>query len=134
MANPNSYVDTLDNVNMHLKDICNALASDNCQFDILMTKKGQSATDPYSTAYTLQTLEFDSKDVIQTLLKLTAADYIENIKDDRKPGSPDFRVFGIKISNREIYIKEKMRAESCIFCISFHFAEYPLKENPYKNF
>lgn len=133
MQNPNSYIDSYENVNAHIREVCNALASGECQLDILPTKKGQFETDPFSTAYTMQTLEYDSSDVKRTLASLTAADYIESIKDDKKLGSPDFRVFGIEISGKEIYIKEKLRSENKIFCISFHFAKYPLKDKPYNN-
>ena len=133
MRNPNSFTDSRENVDTHLKEINNALASHKCQLDILFTKKDQLETDPFSTAYTLQDLEYDSSDIKRTLMELTAADYIESVRDNQKPGSPDFRVFGKEISGKEIYIKEKLRNNDEIFCISFHYARYPLKHKPYAN-
>ena len=132
MVNSNSYIDSKEKVEIHLRAMREALQSDSCQQDILFTKRGQPETDPFSTAYTLQTLEFDSSDIKHILANLTISDYIESIKDTVNTNSPDFRVFGIVQSGKEIYIKEKLRTQDKIFCISFHFAQYPLKEKPYK--
>ncbi|MCH5342425.1 MAG: type II toxin-antitoxin system MqsR family toxin [Acetatifactor sp.] len=131
MTNPNSFIELKENVQRHLEDVKNALDSPNCQIDILPTKKGQSETDPYSTAYTMLKLEYDSSDVKEVLKKLKVEDYIESIKDNRKIDSPPFWVFGTEISENQIYIKEKLRDHNNIFCVSFHFPKYPLKKGPY---
>lgn len=133
MPNLNSYIDSRQNVADHLENLRKALLSKSCQLDILPVKKGQSETDPFSTAYTLLKLEYNSSDIKRELAGLKVTDYIESIKDSVKIGSPDFRVFGIIRQGKEIYVKEKLRTENNIFCISFHFSEYPLKNRPYWN-
>ena len=132
MANTNAYTDSEENVIEHLKLLKAALQNPKTQLDILPHKKGQLDTDVYSTAYAMQTLEYDSRDVRNKLLNLKVSDYIENIKDDKHLSSPDFRVFGICVNGRDVYVKEKFREECSIFCVSFHFPQYPLKNRPYK--
>lgn len=58
---------------------------------ILLTKGNESDTDPYSTAYTMQELEYDTGDVKRVLEQLTVEDYIESMKDSIKPESSHFR-------------------------------------------
>lgn len=132
MVNTNAYTDSKENVIEHIKLLRTALNSPKTQLDILPHKRGQLDTDAFSTAYTMQTLEYNSKNVRNELMNLEVSDYIENIKDNKHLGSPDFRVFGINISGRDIYIKEKLRDKFCVFCVSFHFPQYPLKNRPYK--
>jgi len=132
LVNTNAYTDLEEHVMEHIKALKITLSNPKTQFDILPHKKGQLDADVFSTAYTMQTLEYDSKDVRNELLNLEATDYIENIKDDKHLSSPDFRVFGINVNGREVYIKEKLREEFSVFCVSFHFPQYPLKNRPYK--
>ncbi len=132
MQNKNAYQDSQENVEAHLERLRCALSSENYELDILQAKKGESYTDPYSTFYTIQELGFDTEDIRDVLMNLTAEDYIESMMDSRESGGEDFRVFGINIGGREIYIKEKLRASAYVFCISFHFAKYKLKERPYR--
>lgn len=132
MPNENAYRDSRENVEAHLERLRCSLNSEHYELDILPAKKGESYTDPYSTFYTMLELGFDTEDIRDILLNLTAEDYIENMMDSRKSGGEDFRVFGISIAGREIYIKEKLRASAHVFCISFHFAKYRLKERPYQ--
>lgn len=131
MKNRNAYVETQEAVEKHLADLKNALRSKECKLDILFKKKGQTDTDPYTTIYTMNKLEYLPDDIKQELQTLTMAEYKETMKDSKHPGSSPFYVFGKRIAGREVYIKEKLRNETNIFCISFHFAEYPLKSSPY---
>lgn len=64
-------------------------------------------------------LNYDSGDVRRELLALSIDDYIENMKDDRHPDTPDFRVFGKTLNGFQIYIKEKIRSTKGVF--AFHF-------------
>lgn len=130
MANQNSIQDAQADIDHHLSQLRSALDSPNCEIDVLLKKKGETESSPYSTAFTLQQLGYDTEDIKNTLYKLTISDYIETIADTVKTGSR-FYVFGIEIEGKEIYIKEKLRAERNIFCISFHFAKFPLKNKPY---
>lgn len=132
MSNPNCYVSSKEDVERHLMELKKALSSKQCTLDILPTKKGEQETDPYSTAYTMQELEYDGADIRNTLKTLSLSDYKETMKDIRRPGLADFWVFGKVIEGAEVYIKEKLRSDTHVFCISFHFAKYPLKESPYK--
>jgi len=47
--------------------------------DILMRKKTESPTDPYTTANTLLALDFDKYDVLNQLMSLNVSDYLRNI-------------------------------------------------------
>lgn len=102
--------------------------------DIMMKKKNESPIDPYTSANTLLALEFDKNDVLNQLLTLEISEYMETFIDDMNNSLPPFFAFAKSIKNRDVYIKAKIRnRQSCkVFCVSFHFARYPFKENlPY---
>ncbi len=59
---------------------------------------------------------------------------METFIDDKDNSLPPFFVFGITIKNGEVYIKAKIRdRKNCkVFCVSFHFARFPLPiKRPY---
>lgn len=102
--------------------------------DILNKKKSEAPTDPHTTANTLLALSFDRNDVVHQLLNLDVTDYIETFIDDKEASLPPFYTFGKDIVSREVYIKVKIRDRKNrkIFCVSFHFARYPLlSRRPY---
>jgi hypothetical protein len=102
--------------------------------DILPKKKNESPTDPYTTFNTLQALDFDRHDVKNQLLALDITEYMETFIDDKDNSLPPFFAFGKTIKNREVYIKAKIRdRKNCrVFCVSFHFARFPLpNQRPY---
>ncbi|MDT3699454.1 MAG: hypothetical protein RO469_08495 [Thermincola sp.] len=102
--------------------------------DILPKKKSELPTDPYTTANTLLALDFDKNDVVNQLLALDISEYMETFIDDKNNSLPPFFAFGKTINNREVYIKAKIRdRKNCkVFCVSFHFARYPLpNQQPY---
>lgn len=102
--------------------------------DILPKKKNESPTDPYATFNTMQALGFDKNDVLTQLLALDISEYIETFIDDKDSTLPPFYAFGKIIKSREVYIKAKIRdRKSCkVFCVSFHYARYPIPTNrPY---
>jgi hypothetical protein len=96
--------------------------------DILLKKKTELPTDPYTTFNTIQELEFDRYDVMNQLLALDLSDYMETFIDDKDDTLPPFFAFGKVIKSREVYIKAKIRdKKTCkVFCVSFHFARFPL--------
>ncbi len=96
--------------------------------DILLKKKNELPTDPHTTFNTMQALEFDRYDVLNQLLALDIAEYIETFIDDKDNTLPPFFAFGKIIKSREVYIKAKVRdKKNCkVFCVSFHFARFPL--------
>ncbi len=102
--------------------------------DILPKKKNEAPTDPYTTFNTMQALGFDRHDVLTQLLALDISEYMETFIDDRDNSLPPFFAFGKTIRSQEIYIKAKIRdRKTCkIFCVSFHFARYPISASkPY---
>lgn len=102
--------------------------------DILLKKSSELPTDSYTTANTLLALDFDKNDVVNKLLALDISEYMETFIDDKDNSLPPFFAFGKTIKNREVYIKAKIRdRKNCkVFCVSFHFARYPLpNKRPY---
>lgn len=121
-----------------LKELKELLTSPKFDFskdlDILMKKKSESPIDPYTTANTLLALDFDKHDVQNQLLALELSEYMETFIDDIDNSLPPFFAFAKEIKNRDVYIKAKIRdRQNCkVFCVSFHFARYPLPKNlPY---
>lgn len=103
--------------------------------DILLRKKNEAATDPYTTVNTLLALDFDRTDVVHQLMSLETEDYMETIIDNKDQGLPPFYTFMKAVSCRDIYIKVKIRdsLKKKVFCVSFHFARYPIHMDlPYK--
>lgn len=103
--------------------------------DILLKKKSESVEDLYTTANTLLALEFDKADIRNQLLALEISEYMETFIDDRDDTLPPFFTFAKSIKNRDVYIKAKIRdRQNCkVFCVSFHFARFPLPEKlPYR--
>jgi len=83
---------------------------------------------------TLLELDFDKEDIWQHLLSLNLSCYIETIVDDKDKMLPHFFAFAKTIKCRDVYIKVKIRDKlnGKVFCVSFHFARYPIpKVLPY---
>lgn len=102
--------------------------------DILPKKKLEIPTDPFTTANTLQALEFDRYDVFDHLMALDISEYIQTMIDDKDHSLPPFYAFNKSIKTKDVYIKVKIRdrANRKIFCVSFHFARYPVNDrSPY---
>lgn len=79
-------------------------------------------------------LDYDTEDVKNELKLLCKEDYIETIIDNKNSSKPPFWVFGKEISSKEIYIKVKIRNKESnkVFCVSFHYARFALKNRPFK--
>lgn len=121
-----------NDVRIFLKELKEVLTDPNFDIakdlDILAKKKNELPTDPYTTFNTMQALDFDSHDVINQLLALDVSEYVETFIDDIDNSLPHFFAFGRTIKNREVYMKVKIRdRKNCkVFCVSFHFARFPL--------
>lgn len=108
--------------------------------DIVLIRKKLNDDDqsPYTTENTLLKLEYDTTDVIEELLQLTVGEYYETIIDQRASEERIVRffVFGRMIQGKMVYIKVRIKQNKMrefVFCISFHFAGYPMMKFPYAN-
>ena len=106
----------------------------NKDLDVILKKKNENTLDPYTTQNTLLKLDFDKNDIADTLKKLSVEEYIETGKDRKDISSPEFYIFGKEVQGNLIYIKIKIRDKinHKVFCVSFHFARYPISNFPYK--
>ena len=106
----------------------------NKDLDVILKKKNENSLDPYTTQNTLLKLDFDKNDIADTLKKLSVEEYIETGKDRKDISSPEFYIFGKELQGNLIYIKIKIRDKinHKVFCVSFHFARYPISNFPYK--
>ena len=132
-----NFISTQEEVNEFLKEQKEIISSNNFNvekdLDIILKKKNENWLDPYTTQNTLLTLNFDKYDIVDTLKSLTDRDYIETGNDIKNNQLPKLYIFGKEIQGRVIYIKIKIRDKinHKVFCISFHFARYPLTKFPY---
>ncbi|MFA7673662.1 MAG: hypothetical protein WCY62_07400 [Clostridia bacterium] len=132
------FISSEDDVKEFLKELKAVLTDPTFDIskdlDILPKKKDESPIDPYTTFNTMQALGFDRHDVLTQLLALDISEYMETLIDDRDNNLPCFFAFGKTMKSREVYIKVKIRdRKSCkVFCVSFHFARYPITtDRPY---
>ncbi len=134
MQKPLSYRTPVGEVKKFLRELHRILSSTNFTLDILPFKKGEDRSDPYTTENTMADLDYDDTDVIDELMKLTTSNYIESIADNRSPLDNPFHVFGTDICCRDVYIKVKIRdcESGKVFCVSFHYARFPLTVFPHK--
>ena len=128
----NSVVEDIEQVIIFLQALKQVLCSESfdCErdLDILLSKKTDPHNAGYTTAETLAVLGYNKKDICDELLALSEHDYYETVIDDIDPTLPKFYSFGKTIQAREIYIKVKIRdkLKGTVFCVSFHFAKYPM--------
>lgn len=132
------YISARNEIEVFLKELGEVLTDPSfnlkTDLDILLKKRHESPIDPYTTENTLLALDFDRGDIKQQLLALDINEYIETFIDDQDSTAPPFFAFGKVIDNKAVYIKVKIRNRTkCkVFCVSFHFARYPLPTNrPY---
>ncbi len=118
-----------------LKDVLtNPKFNVSTDLDILLKKSKELPTDPFTTFNTMQALQYDRHDLVSQFMALDVSNYMETFIDDKDNTLPPFFAFCKTIENREVYIKLKIRdRESCkVFCVSFHFARFPLPaQRPY---
>ena len=133
ILNANKRIDSREVVRRFLDDVKHLLMSpefDRHQdFYIKLIKHNEDPLDPFTTQNTVIELEFDSADVIDVILSLELDHYLETVIDDKPNETLPFFAFIKTIEQREVYIKIKLRSglRSTVFCVSFHFARYPIK-------
>lgn len=122
------YIESKGAVITFLKELQKILLDSNMKLTI-QTREDKEYR--YTTDYCLEQLGYDKSDVIKELLQLNIKDYVETCDDLRNKKSNRFYVFGKVIQKREVYIKVKIESydNKKILCMSFHFAEYPLKRS-----
>ena len=128
----NSVVEDVEQVIIFLQALKQILCSESFDYerdlDILLSKKTDPYNAGYTTAETLVALGYNKKDICDELRALTEYDYSETVIDDIDPTLPRFYTFGKVIQTRDVYIKVKIRDKinGTVFCVSFHFAKYPM--------
>jgi len=132
MAKEDSYIESIEDAGYFLKQLHLFLASENCQLDIQRKRKDEDPLDPNSTINTILDLNYNEADIKEEILALTLRDYIKTVKDIKRAGSPDYRIFSKQINNRDIYIKLKINSLNRIHLMSFHYAIHDLEDKPYK--
>jgi len=127
-------------VKTYLDRLKYALDSGSVTFKIQKHRKiDKNRDNKYTNSYTIGKL-FPNEDVVEVLGKelslLTIEDYIETVKDTKRPKKSEMRVFGKKYSGEDVYIKIRVALASqfdyggnFIFVMSFHYAEWDFKEN-----
>lgn len=120
------YKESITAVQSFLKELNRILSDPTSKLEI---QPREDKAWEYTTTYCLQTLGLDTDDIKSIVLKLTEKNYIETCDDERNKKANRYYVFGINIDKREIYIKVKIKSydNKIVLCMSFHFAEYPLK-------
>lgn len=111
MVNTNSYIASIEEVIVFLRELKHILSSEDCELDILPKKKDEDDSDPNTTVNTMLDLGYDTEDIKNEILSLSEKEYIETIKDNKDIIRPPFWVFGKDIKNRDIYIKVKIRSK-----------------------
>ena len=133
----NHLCQSREQVDFFLKSLREILQSDQfnleTDLDILPKKKSEDSTDPYTTRNTMLDLDYNKEDVSRELLTLEVGNYYETVLDDQGSDRPPFYAFIRSIQNRDVYIKVKIRdfSRRTVFCVSFHYARYPVPNLPY---
>ena len=97
----------------------------------------RSSTGDARNRDTLLALDYSPRDVVEEIKKLTVKDYKETVIDDMPGRTLPFYCFVKFIEIDQVYIKFKLSEVHGrqIFCVSFHFVDYPVanREFPYKS-
>lgn len=95
---------------------------------IIKSKKKDGKVQ-YSTPYTLVDLDYDANDVAARLGELTLQEYSETLVDKDDINPPLLFVFGKDINEKQVYIKLKIKGDQTkyVLCVSFHYAEEPMR-------
>ena len=129
-------IESLNDVTTFLRELKMVLCSEgfDCErdLDVLRSKKTDMNNAGYTTIETMEALGYTKQNICDEMLSLTEKDYYETVIDDIDPALPKFYAFGKTIQTREVFIKIKIRdrLKNKIFCVSFHFAKYPMTK-PY---
>lgn len=98
--------------------------------------------EKHTNKYTVSEL-FPDEDIVSVfkreLINLTIEEYIETVKDLKRPKYSEMRVFGRKYLEQDVYIKVRVElvstihasGENYIFVMSFHFAEFNFNKSSF---
>ena len=127
-----NWQENIEDVSHFLKKIHSFLACDTCQLDIQRRRKNENPSDPNSTINTLFSLNYDTEDVKNEILSLTKENYVETVRDKERKDNNHYRIFTKIINGREIYIKLKICDINRIHLMSFHYANWDMRDRPYQ--
>ena len=123
-----SFKSNKNEIEKFLQDMKNILEDEsfNIHDNIKVVKSKKK--EEYSTPYTMVDLEYDDSDVVECLKDLTIKEYSETLVDKDNLEPPLLYVFGKDISNKQVYIKVKIKGDKAkyVLCVSFHYAEYEM--------
>ena len=126
-----SYKAKREVIESFLDDLKRLLSSS--EFDIDRDFRITRSCPTEKNGQTLVALDFNKEDVVEELKKLTISNYYQSLPDDKNPTMPDFHVFYIFVSEREIYVKVRIQYVNNVLCVSFHFPMYSHGKMPYNN-
>ena len=132
-----NHIDSKDAVEQFLNKAKEILNDKN--FDIknnFSLKQVRERTGDDRNRTTMIELGFNVKDVIGEIKKLSVKDYKETVIDNMPGKKNPFYCFVKFIDIDQVYIKFKLSEVKGkqIFCVSFHFVDYPVADHefPYK--
>jgi hypothetical protein len=130
-------------VQTYLDRLKYAIQSDSVRLNYQKNRKVDQGRDKkYTNRYTMAKLFPDENEVEvlkRELMLLTAAEYIETVKDTKFLNRSEMRVFGKQYSGDDIYIKLRVElvsiahasGDSFILVMSFHYSEWDFKESSF---
>jgi hypothetical protein len=106
-------------------------------FYLQWLRTSYSENNLYTNESTLVELNYGLKDVVDEIISLTVENYKETFIDNQPGKVRPFYCFVKNINGKQVYIKFKISEvkNKQVFCVSFHFAEFNVKDEelPYKN-
>ena len=139
MAKYNKIISSRAEVEKFLVDMKGILNSPDFDIDrdfiFQKIRADDDPNDDYNNENTMLALNYSTEDIVEDLKELQIRDYSETIIDNKTDGLVPLYVFGKEIQNRDIYIKLRIKSRKTnseyVFCLSFHFAKFPIKDFPY---
>lgn len=130
-------VKTVNEVETYLAKLKYALSLDNTIIEFQESRQVDfTRMIQYTNKYTIAELfpnESPKLVIKEELKKLKKAEYIETVKDTRFPKRSEFCIFGKVYDSKNVYIKFRVEIfeRNRIFVLSFHFSEWPFKEEDF---
>ena len=102
----------------------------NKNFYLQMLRSSYSENHIHTNKSTMIELDYRLKDVVNEIALLTVENYKETFIDNKPGNLKPFYCFIKSIKGKQVYIKFKINEKQAdnIFCISFHFVEFNVKE------
>ena len=106
-------------------------------FYLQRLRTSYSENNLYTNESTLVELNYGLQDVVDEIISLTVENYKETFIDNQPGKTKPFYCFIKNINGKQVYIKFKISEvkNKQVFCVSFHFAEFNVKDEelPYRN-